>query len=455
MTNPGGPLPGAVKVGYGAGSLGISAAEFFVRVYLLKLYSDTLGLSPILAGAVLAVGLIWDAVTDPLIGALSDHTRARSGRRRPWMLAGSLLAAATFVVLFLPPHLESSPLLALYLLVTYIAFSTSLTLLAVPHAALGGELSSDPKTRNEIFGWRFLFSNVGLVAGIVIPVMFAGEARGAGSGAPGLAVMIAAAGLVAIRATRGRDAPDTSGERVSIREVFASFRVVLRRGPFRPLFGAYLLGSVALTINSSLALFYYEHRLGLGEQEVFLAILLPFSLVIALSIGAWILVTRRIGKRLAAFLGVTLLGVGGAIVYPLLPAGSLVGPVLWELVGGGLVGSVFLLDATVADVVDWDEAVRGVHREGLYFGFWRMGSKAARALGLIGSGLLLDLVGFDPDAAVQSAETAFGLAIAFGPGVGVFFVLAAVVWLCMPLDEKIQKRVRRVLARRAKAGKTD
>ena len=73
------------------------------------------------------------------------------------------------------------------------------------------------------------------------------------------------------------------------------------------------------------------------------------------------------GKLLA---GISTIGLGGAVVYPLLPAGSLVGPILWGLVGGSLVGSVFLLDATVADVVDWDEAVHGVPRERLYFGFY-------------------------------------------------------------------------------------
>ena len=78
-------VSGGVKVGYGVGELGVAGAEFFVRVYLLKLYVDTVGLSASLAGLVLALAVVWDAVTDPLMGEISDRTRSRFGRRRPWI----------------------------------------------------------------------------------------------------------------------------------------------------------------------------------------------------------------------------------------------------------------------------------------------------------------------------------------------------------------------------------
>ncbi|MCP3860869.1 MAG: hypothetical protein GY704_14550, partial [Phycisphaeraceae bacterium] len=86
---------GATHAGYGAGALGIAAVEFFVRIYLLKLYSDLLGLSPFVSGVVLAVGTLWDAFTDPLMGEISDRTRARTGRRRPWIAIGAVLTSIT------------------------------------------------------------------------------------------------------------------------------------------------------------------------------------------------------------------------------------------------------------------------------------------------------------------------------------------------------------------------
>jgi Na+/melibiose symporter-like transporter len=335
----GGPsLPGAVKVGYGAGSVGIAATEFFVRIYLLKLYTDLLGLSPSLAGTALAVALVGEVMTDPVVGELSDRTRSRAGRRRPWIAAGAVLGAIVFVALFRPPSIESQAGLAAWLLGSYLLFSTVMTMLAVPHAALGGELASDPTTRNEVFGWRFLFTNVGLVAGIVLPAAVTGEGGDATAAAPWLGLVVVCGALVAVRATRGRDRPDTSGASFSLRTLLGSLRSVARSRPFRPLLGAYMIGSVALTLNSALALFYYEHRLRLGEREVFLGILLPFALVIALSIGGWVLLSRRVGRRWTAFTGVLVLGVGSSIVYPLLPAGSLLLPMGWGADRGGARG---------------------------------------------------------------------------------------------------------------------
>ncbi len=448
MTAPVRALPGPVKVGYGIGELGIAGAEFFIRIYLLKLYIDVVGLRPVLAGAVLALAVLWDAVTDPIMGEISDRTRSSAGRRRPWIAAGGVLTAVSFVALFAPPTLDAQWSKALYLLIAYLAVNTAVTVLSVPHAALGGELTLEPGERNEVFGWRFLFANLGLVAGIVLPTVTAGSSRPAVAAAAGLAALVALSALITVVATRGRDQPGRASSRPSLISFLGSARAVLTARPFRPLLAAWVVGSMALTLNSSLALYYYEHRLRLAERDVFLSILLPFALVIALSIGGWVLLARRLGKRRTAFVGVLLLGLGTGVVYPLFPVGDLTGPVVWGVIGGVLVGSVFLLDATVADVVDWDEAVRGVHREGLYFGFWRMGSKVARALGLAATGLLLDLIGFTEGAAVQSEATARALAWVFGPGVGLLFVVAAFVYLWVPLDEDVQARIRRILTRR-------
>jgi len=282
-----------------------------------------------------------------------------------------------------------------------------------------------------------------------VPTAVAGGSGGAQRGAVWLAAAAAISGLIAMLATRGHDAPVTAASRrLSVGAIKESMTAVARSAAFRPLVAAYLVGSIGLTLNSSLALFYYEHRLQLAEREVFLWILLPFALIIALSIGGWVLASKRIGRRRTAFGGVFLLGLGTAVVYPLFPPGSLIGPVAWGLVGGLLVGSVFLFDATVADVVDVDEALGGVHREGVFFGVWRMASKLARALGLAITGWLLDVVGFAPGAAEQTDAARWGLALAFGPGVGVFFMLGALLWLCVPLDEGVQARARSIIERR-------
>ena len=448
-------LSKSVKAGYGAAELGTAAVELFLQIYLLKFYTDVVGLSPRTAGFALALAVIWDAVSDPLMGGLSDKTHSRWGRRRPYILAGALLLAGAYVLLFNPPVLVTETGKFTFLLVGYLVVNTAMTLLSVPHAALGGELTRDADERTEVFGWRFFFANLGLVFGILVPgILAAGLAEGqspAGPSAPWIAGAVVLSALVTLFATRRHDRSQP-GDGFSLGDFWRSLRAVLLNKPFIPLLVAFVVGSLGRTLNASIALFYYDHRLNLPEAQVFLYVLLPFTFVIALSIVGWTLIARRAGKKMPAFWGILLLGLGTCVAYPLFPPGQILPVVFAGIVGGFLVGSIFLLDATVADMVDYDELKSGAHREGIYFGFWRMGSKLARALGLALSGLLLEGIGFEIEATTQSDETVRGLALIFGPGVGIFFVAAAFIYLAMPLTKEkvaiVQRRLRRREQRR-------
>jgi len=432
--------------------MGIAAVDFFLQVTLLKFAIDVLGVGAGAAGAAIALAVLWDAVTDPVMGSISDHTRSAWGRRRPYIALGGVATAVAFAWLFTPPELASATARVAFLFVAYLAVNTALTVLSVPHAALGGELTSDPAVRTRLFGARFAYANLGLVAAILVPgVVAVGITPGSGAVVHRTSLSAAAIGLilmgtasVTVLATRGRDLP--SREPVLTAGVFIrSLRAVVANRPFRPLVAAFVVGSVGRALNASTALFYYEHRLRLDESDVFLKVLLPFTVVIAASIAGWSWLAERIGRKPAATTGFFLLGLLGAAFYPLFPPGSLVGPVAAAIVGGLLVGAAFLLDATVADVVDYDEVTSGEHREGLYFGIWRLGSKVARAAGIALSGVLLELVGFAQGADLQTDSTSAGLALIFGPGVGVFFMLGAVLYACVPFDERTSARVRRIL----------
>ncbi len=451
-------LPRHQKVGYGTVELGITAIEFFLQFYLLKFYVDVVGLEADVAGLALALALIWDAVTDPLMGTISDQTRSRLGRRLLYVLAGAPILGASFVLLFSPPALDTQAAKFWFLLISYMLVNTGMTIVAVPHAALGGELSGNIDERTEIFGWRFLFTNFGLVIGIVLPGLVA---RNASAGAENgqvvtsatsasyyVAALVVVAALVTFWATRRLDRP--SGEaRVTMRGYLKALGQTVTNRPFIVLVITYVLGSIGRAINSAVALFYYEYRLGLPEDQVLQYVLLPFGLLIAASVGFWWWLSNRYGKKMPAFWGIFTLGVATSLIYPVLPKHDFTGPVLFAFGGGILVGAIFLLDSTVADVVDYDEVHTGSHREGMYFGFWRLSTKLARALGLAFAGKMLDLAGFDSHQATQSADTEWGLALIFGPGVGIFLTLGALVYLLMPLNRARVLRIRRILDMRA------
>ena len=228
-------------------------------------------------------------------------------------------------------------------------------------------------------------------------------------------------------------------------ELKQSLTQVWRNPTFRPLLLAYIVATFGVAINGALALYYYRYRLLLEEQAVQL-ILVVFMVVLTLSLVGWVLLSRKLGKLRPLLLGVSLLGFFSCVTYPFFPPGNLWIPLLvGGILLGSCVGSVVLLDSLLTDVIDYDQVRNGVQRSGVYFGVWRLGAKTARALAVAGAGLLLEVIGFVPNT-VQSAEVSEALAWLFGPGVGVFLVLAALLLWPYRFDDDKQRQVRRIFA---------
>lgn len=444
------------KFGYGAAEMGMVAVELLVELYLLKFYNTLVGLPSIFTGLALGIAIFWDAISDPLMGEISDQTRHRRGRRRPFLVPGGIALAITFIVIFNPPDLGSTFARFLYLLLSYLALTSSMTVIGVPHLALGGEMSFDRDERTEIFGIRRLYSTMGLLVGVSLPaaalhLFAAGEVEGnerswtAVSLAVGALVLLTAA--ITHRSTRGLDpARARPARNLGLGHLLRAQLGVARSPVFRWLLIGFLVAGLGRAINASLALYYYEYRLGFTETETILWILLPFFLGILASIPAWVAISKRFGKRRPAMLGVLGLGLVVSLAYPFMPdrAIGIVLPVV--VVSGFLGGAIILLESLVADVVDVDELETGANREGLYFGMWRMGTKLSRAGGMFLSGVMLQWIGFDETAQQQSASTLAGLAWIFGPGVGGLLILGGLAMIPFPLSDAkhraIQERLR-------------
>ncbi len=451
------PLSHRTKAGYGSADLGLAAVEAMVQVYLFKFYNVVVGLPALHTGLALALAILWDAVSDPLMGGLSDRSRWSGGRRRPYFLPGAALLAVSFIWLFNPPPLDNNGARFAFLLVSFILLNTAMTVVGVPHAALGSELSFDRHERTQLFAWRRLFGTVGALAGLLLPALLLARIDDPGDGAARtralaswwLAGPIVLGAWVTLRATRGLDrSAEHAGGPLRLRRLFADQRSTLANPYFRVLLLAFLVAAVARTFNASIALYYYEYRLQLTEQETIASILLPFFLSFIASLPLWIRAARRWGKRGAGVFGVCGLGASTAVAYPLFPVGELTAPLVYGIVGGGLAGAVVLLDALVADTIDYDRLRTGLDREGLYFGVWRMGTKLARALGLGLNGVCLWLIGFSAGGAAQSPEMGWRLALLFGPVVGVLFVGAGLILRCMPLTDERHQRIQGLLRRR-------
>jgi GPH family glycoside/pentoside/hexuronide:cation symporter len=456
------------KAGYGAAELGLAGGELLLQLYLLEFYVRGAGLSPFLAGTALAVAILWDAITDPVMGGIVDRTQTGWGRFAPYLFGGGLMFGIGLALLFNPPETGNQGLLFLYLLFTYLFVNTGLTVIGVPHIAMGGVLSPDTHERTELYGWRLVFGTTGLFAGILSPLVAANfldadvktvtgllSSRGLGSIIMAGIVVVTACITVFATFKRSRKLPAPE-DAFSWRDLATNIGLILRNPVFAPFFMAFILVAMGRTMNSTLALPYYKDSLDLDEAAVQGPILSVFTLVIVLSVPAWVWLGKRFGKRQPAFIGLLVLGVMTLIAYPLFPAGSVAGPVVAAIIGGFSVGAIILVESLVTDIADEDFVRNREDREGIYFGFWRMGQKIARSITLGLTGVLLSLIGYEESLAQQSPETDRALAWLFGIGVGSLFIAASLVFRRTPIDlrrqERIQEQKREILKERAAAG---
>ena len=158
------------KLAYGVGSMPYAAKDAAFGTFVLFFYTQVLGLSGSLTGFAIFLSVLWDAVSDPMVGAFSDRLKTRWGRRHPLMIVGSLPLAFSFVFLFSPPEsLQNTqwPLFA-WLLMSVIMMRTFLTVFYIPQNAMGAELTDDYHERTSIVNFR---TNLGWMAGVILPAV--------------------------------------------------------------------------------------------------------------------------------------------------------------------------------------------------------------------------------------------------------------------------------------------
>lgn len=415
-------------------------------VYLPGFYAETVGIGLTAVGAILLLARIWDGVTDPLVGFLSDRTRTRFGRRRPWLIAALPLVLVGAWLLFRPPEGAGAWHLLVWSFVVYLGW----TMMQIPHQAWGAELSGDYGERARIAAMREAFALCGVIVAAALPAVLpalglADEGTGAAGALAAIAVItavllpISGAVLVAVVP----EPPPARAQAIAVRE---GVRVLLANQPFRRLLAAYLFNGIANGLPSSLFLMFVGHRLQLAEmQGVFL---LAYFLAGLAGVPLALVLARHLGKH-RAWCAAMLVTCAAFVWAPLLPPGSMVAfAAICVVTGLGLGADLALPPAMQADVVDEDTAAGGEGRAGLYFAVWGMATKLALALAVGLAFPLLDLAGFDPRAAGQTPDAGLALAAlyAWGP-VALKLVAIGLMW-GFPLDQGRHAQLAAVIRKR-------
>jgi GPH family glycoside/pentoside/hexuronide:cation symporter len=419
----------------------LAAPLLFLQFFFLKFATDVLLIAPGIIGAIFAAGRLWDAISDPIVGTWSDRTHTRLGRRRPWMLIGIPLLSITLLMIWIPPAALSGGALVAWVAVSLFGFYTAYTIYAVPHQALGSELSTDYHDRSRIFGVYNASFMIGMMCafGGMQYVLTSEDQREA---AVRLAIPAALAivAILLIPPTRLRERPEYQGRGAA--SSFHAMRDVLRnRHAQRLLFVQFvqMLGTGVVGILSPYLVVYILKRPDLVGPLPGLFVL--FNL---LSIPAWLFLSRRFGKRAVwvfamvaaglVFGAMTFVGEGDVwLIALLLPLAG------FALGCGGTVGPSIL-----ADVIDGDELETGQRKEGAYNAAWGFAFKSSNALMILVASLVLQAIGFEPNVE-QSDFAKLAIRALYGLMPLSMFLLAALVLRGFRLDEAEHASIRAAL----------
>lgn len=371
---------------YGMPALALTSVGIPLLLYLVPFYTTDKGIHPETVGGILFAVRLADAIFDPTFGAISDRTRTRWGRRRPWLLIGMVILIIAIYHAFMPPEEIGWGYFLFWMIVLY----ASWTMVIVPYAAWGAELTGDFDERTRVAGIRELFLLIGTVLAASVPTVlmtFGYSGHSATMAAIGIFVIVGLPLSVGLLFWKVPEPPTmASSHDHSWR---AGVDAIRKNGPFARLISAFLLNATSQAMVATLFFFYAAHVLGAGAQAPYL--LLSYFIAGIVAVPAWMRLAERFGKhRTWAFSMLS-----SALVFLITP---FLGPGdVWifaavTIVAGFSLGCDQILAASMqADVVDIDSIRSGQQRAGLYFALWNMVTKLA---GGIAAGITLPLLGY-------------------------------------------------------------
>jgi GPH family glycoside/pentoside/hexuronide:cation symporter len=429
-------LPTTLRLGWGIGSFGGTALINGVGFLALFFLTNVAGLSPAVAGGLLFAAKLFDIVTDPLMGLLSDRVDTRWGRRRPWLILAALISAAAFVLLFhLPPGELAATLTAGVALLVY---ALGYTMFNIPYLAMPAEMTADYHEQSRLMSVRVVFAALGILAGgsmaPALVAQFGGDAAAYRAMSWVLALLIGGSMAASFFGTRAAGFTTRTARSVALRE---QVRLALANRPFLVLLAAKFLHMTGVALAIGSLLFLVTVVLQRDEAAASLFVLASTAGTM-LSLPLWLSCSRRAGKRNTYM-------VAAAIYVPVLLTWYMASPVEHQaiyLFRGFAIGVVtggltLTAQAMLPDAIQEDVRISGLHREGIFTAAYSFMEKSAFAIGPLLLGLLLQAASFEPGQNVGAdTDTAVVILLAAAALPAIASGLSAAVLLLYDLDRR-------------------
>jgi len=401
-------LTNRVRAGYGIGDYAICLYWSGIGLYLLYFYTDVVGISPILAGWIYALGIGWDAITDPFMGYLAERTKTKMGSYRPFIYYGSIPLALSFVLLFWVPPFEGTALF-LFLILVNLIHRSCFTIVSVPYSSLTARITNDSNERTKLTTARMISASFGTLSMSALAFPLIAYFGGADE-AFGFLWLAIISGLIAIALL----SVTVYSVREKVDEIVTSnlpnfvsiTKTVATNYPFWIVFGCILiLGSTGVMFNKNL-IYFVKYGLELHEYQ---------GLILGVSSGAsflslpfWAYLALKIGKRETWLISMTIAFIGLLLFfyYPIASLNELL--ILLALIGVGNGAGGVLFWSMLPDTVEYGEWKSGIRTESSLYGFMTFAQKSSIAVAALILGFLLSGIGFEPNQ-IQSEETITGM----------------------------------------------
>jgi GPH family glycoside/pentoside/hexuronide:cation symporter len=429
------------KLGFGVFDLGGNLLFSVMGFWCLNYLTDTVALSAAMAGLALMIGKVWDAVTDPVMGYISDRTRTRLGRRRPYLLAGAVpMGLAMWLFFTAPGFTTSQTAILIWAALALMLFNTFSTVLNIPYSSLTPELTGDYHEQTSLNGFRFGFAVFGTLIGAAAVQPLVGLFGGArhGYSMTGL-VLGALVTITSLRTFLGTKERPRSKEELPKENIFATYRAVFANKPYVILILTYMLHLVALTLLQGIIIYYTKY---IYNDELMATPAMAMLLVVAMVfIPVSVAVSKRIGKKLTYQICFIILAIATCAIFFL---GHMLGKPFFYAVmvfaGIGVGFNYVAPFAMVPDTVAYDAITTGSRKEGAYYGMWTFFSKIGSSLAMLISGLILSAGGYIADT-VQAPSALMAIRLIIGPVPALVFVAAIILVHFYPLDEKTYEKL--------------
>lgn len=394
------------KLGFAVGDYACNLYWQSVSIFLLFYYTDAVGLSAATAGLIYMIASIFDGAIDPLMGVLADRTRTRWGRYRPYLLFGAVPVGLAFVLLYYRPPFEGLVLVG-WMLVAHLVFRIAYTALSIPYTSLNARITESSSERSTLAGMRMMFATL---AGFTVTLATQPLAKLGDTQANGFTLAAAVFALAAtlifpivFLAVREPAEDVEAGPPLKVRE---HWRAVMGNRAFWVVMAGIGLAVVCSTALGKSVLYYFKYYL--NDEPAARAALSINAASGLLIIPAWVVVTRRVGKRIAWLIS-TVWGLAGLAFFAFVDIRSaplMIGFLVYMHVAA--LGAAMTFWSMLPDTVEYGQWRTGHRSESFIFGLGQFFLKVALGLGAGLFGWALGAVGYQPNQ-VQTPETLAGL----------------------------------------------